>query len=369
MVKNSYWFHCGRCGSLFRARSLATDVRVCTNCGRSPFLGFGAVAPEVQSQPAMADIQVRHDTRNSRRKRKMLPVMAKVLLGWLALVVVIVVGAQFLVGTGFETKKPESAPQSQVAASEADAALINRAMPLLQKTIGSFVDARTPEEWSQFILAPIAAAGRIDRYYSFNPRMNVVTERLNLTHFGIVNLPAGKAIECYWGADGGEVLDTVFVEENGEWLLDWNHYVRYSDYPWASFLAGGGDEVGEFRLLARERLADERKNEDTISIALYAPYLGDPGKLGLASPEFLIKRSSKNGRMLDAAFKLNKNGKHVFDSILPSIDPQGLVRVRVKVRRVKEADKNQFELEEVIACHWFSTDVPGVEIPEDTPAK
>lgn len=369
MVKNNYWFHCGRCGSLFRARSLATEVRACTSCGRSPFIGFGAATPEVQVQSAAAEVQVRHDSRNSRRKRRTLPVMAKVLLGCLAFAVVIVVGAQLLIGTGFEREKPESAAISEVTISEVDAALIDKAMPLLQKTIGSFVDARTPEEWSQFILAPIAAAGRIDRYYSFNARVNVVTEKLSLTHYGIVNIPIGKAVECYWTADGGEVLDTVFVEENGEWLLDWNHYVRYSDYPWASFLSGAGDDVGEFRLLARERLADERKNEDTISIALYAPRFGFPDKLGIGSPEFLIERSSKNGRMLDAAFKLNQSGKHVFESKLPNIDPEGLVRVRVKVSRIKGVDQNTFEIDEVIACHWFSTDAPGVEIPEDAPAK
>jgi len=372
--KNISWYHCGRCGSLFRASTVVAGVRQCSNCGKNPSLRLEALNLQVAAPAAQADtpeVKFHGKGRSSGSKsKKGNHLMVKLLLGWVVLILGIIAGAQFLIGEAPEAKKSSPASeQAQADAMELDSALIQQSMPLVQKTMSNFIDSQTPEEWNQFILAPIAAAGRIDRYYSLNPRTNISTKLLNLTHYSIIKLPKGKAVECYWTTDNGQELDTLFIEENGEWLLDWDHYVRYSDYPWALFLAGDGSDVGEFRLLARERLADERKNEDAISVALYAPRFGHSNELGFASPEFLVKRSSRSGRLLDAAFKLRRGGKHVFESQLPGIDPEGLIRVRAKIRRFKGMEENQFEVEEVIACHWYSTDDPGVEIPEEPPAK
>jgi hypothetical protein len=159
-------------------------------------------------------------------------------------------------------------------------------------------------------------------------------------------------------------LDAVFINENGEWRLDWDHFVRYSKHPWPLFLAGGGSTQGEFRLLARQRLADDRKNADTLSLVFYTPQLGRPSDLGSKSPEFLVKRDSKNGRLLEAAFNLEKSGKRAFGVNLPSNDPEGIIRVRVKVRRVDENDERHFVLEDVVACHWYSIDEPGMEVSD-----
>lgn len=50
-------------------------------------------------------------------------------------------------------------------------------------------------------------------------------------------------------------------------------------------------------------------------------------------------------------------------------DPESLIRVRVKVRRIKDDEGSRFELVDVVACHWYSSDDPGVEIPEQEPGK
>ena len=130
------------------------------------------------------------------------------------------------------------------------------------------------------------------------------------------------------------------------------------------FLAGSGDPDGEFRLLARQRLAEQRKNADTISIVLYAPRFGAPEATLTQSPEFLIKRDTKNGRMLGAAFQMEKSGQRVFDANTPNLNPEGLIRVRVKVRRFDDKGERRFEITEVVACHWYTVDAPGVDIPK-----
>jgi hypothetical protein len=41
----------------------------------------------------------------------------------------------------------------------------------------------------------------------------------------------------------------------------------------------------------------------------------------------------------------------------------------VKVRRIKDDMGSRFELVDVLACHWYSSDDPGVEIPEPESVK
>jgi hypothetical protein len=36
----------------------------------------------------------------------------------------------------------------------------------------------------------------------------------------------------------------------------------------------------------------------------------------------------------------------------------------MKIRRIEEAEKRSFEIDDVLACHWYSNDAPGLEITE-----
>ncbi len=282
--------------------------------------------------------------------------------------IVIVLGAKYLYQEDPTTSKPfvaQSAGKEVVAA--ADIMLLDNAIPLCNQVFSSYLSSGTDEERSQYVLHPIDTAARMSRYYNLNPLVNLDPRTLSLAANAVLHIPEGRAIETQWKSSDDRLIDAVFIEEKGEWRLDWEHYLRFSDYPWALFLAGSGDDHGEFRLLARERLADERKNADTLSIRLYAPRFGYSKDTGFASPEFLVPRKSKSGRSLDAAFKLEKTGKRVFGVTLPDIDPESFIRVRVKIRRMGETSDHRYELEDVIACHWYSTEAPGLEIPEPPP--
>ena len=205
------------------------------------------------------------------------------------------------------------------------------------------------------------------RFYSQNSLANIDPATLALTGSAVFNVPGGKVIETHWNSHNGKTLDVVFREENDEWRLDWEDFARYSDHPWPLFLAGSGEPEGEFRLLARERLADERKDAQTISVVLYAPRFGRPNDTGFQSPEFLVSRNDRNGQLLDAAFKLAAQHKRIFNASLPDLNPGGMIRVRVKIQRSEINLERKFEILEVLACHWYSVDDPGVKA--DAPAK
>jgi hypothetical protein len=305
------------------------------------------------------------------RKRKSRHLMLKLFVGWSLVLALIVYGARRMWPAAPPVSESASASHRDAAPamSGEDVRFYQNAGPRCADAFAQFLTAGTPEGRNQFVLSPVTTAARMAHFYNLNPIPNIDPATLELTASGLLELPGGKAFEAYWKSDDGKVIDAVFRQENGEWRLDWEHFVRYSDYPWPLFLAGTGPVEGEFRLLARERLAEERKGEETISVVLYAPRFSHPDEAGFQSPEFLISRKHRDGQLLDAAFKLARSGGRVFGSSLQNPDPDEMIRVRVKVRRREGELGRAFEITSVVACHWHSLDDPGVEPSPPAPAQ
>ncbi len=363
---SNFWFHCGRCGSLFQARAGEIENRLCPKCGFDPSTGVmdapetlgpvGTRLPEPGSSSAAADAT---PAKRTIRKRRNSHLMLKIVGGWSLLLAAIIFGARVMWSDPVSQAPAVSTPAETVTSDE-NRKLLEDSAGECARTFSGFLSAATPEARNQFVLTPISTASRMARFYSLNPLTSIDPATIGLRHTSVITFPDGKGIETLWQSTGGPAYDALFREERGEWRLDWEHFARYSEFPWSQFLAGDGPSEAEFRLLARERLAKERRNESTISIVLYAPRFGRPDEPGFQSPEFLVSRNKPEGRMLDAAFKLAREGKRVFGSTLPAIDPEEMIRLRVKVKRSEENNERKFEITEIAACHWFSADDPGV---------
>lgn len=362
---NTSWFHCGRCGSLFQSAPGESDDRLCPACGCNPCTGTEAVAAPVEAVTPYREAPMR-DGASARRKKvpargKRSYLVAYLAVGWLALLAVIVFSARHFWGAG----KDDSAARAAVVAKDSipaeDLALVEGSALARNTLFSKFMAADSPEARNQFVSSPIDTAARMARFYSMNPMPVIDPGKLKLIGSSVIHIPGKTAIESQVETSGGQAFDVVQQLENDEWRIDWDHFVRYSETPWTLFLAGNGDAEGEFRLLARERLADERKDKDRLSLVFYAPRFGHDNETGLQSPEFIIPRDSRNARLLEAAFALQRADRRVFDIRLPNPNPEGLIRVRVRIHR-SEVDKvRRFELTEVIACHWFNDDHPGVD--------
>lgn len=321
-----------------------------------------AVAPGVETIPK-TDAQPDHPGSRRNRsgtQRKHRHVMPKLAAAWAVVLAVIVLGARWWWNEE-DTGAPPTVPLANTATlSNEDMDFLNLVLPKCAAIFSEFLAAGTPETRNQFVLAPVLTSSRMARFYGLNPMTRVDAQSLKLAASAVLKRPAGKALETQWDGSEGRKIEAFFREENGEWRLDWDHYARYSDYPWALFLAGSGPAEGEFRLLVRERLADERKASDTLSLVFYAPRFGQPGEVGFQSPEFLVSRNSPDGKLLDAAFKLARGGGQVFGSTLANLNPEGMIRVRVNVRRLEVNMERKFEIVKVLACHWYALDEPGV---------
>jgi predicted nucleic acid-binding Zn-ribbon protein len=358
-----FWFHCGRCGSLFEASASQETDRLCPTCGADPCPGRAELKA---AYFASAEREAEHEEESSShgkhpaRRRKASYFMLKLLAGWTLVLALIIIGARKLFPS-VEVEPPAPVAKTASATNAEDAALYQKAGPQCAEIFSYFMAAESPEARNQFVLSPVSTASRMAQFLSVNSMPDIDPASLTLSGSELINIPGGKAFEARWKTSDGKTLDTVFQQENGEWRLDWEHYARYSDHPWALFLAGTGPDEGEFRLLARERLAEERKEEETISLVLYAPRFGHPHEAGFQSPEFLVSRNTRDGKLLDAAFKTVRGGGRILGGKLPSLDPDDMIRVRVKVRRTGPEDERKYEIIEVKACHWLSIDDPGVE--------
>ena len=375
---NISWFHCGRCGSLFQSKPGDSEDRLCTKCGANPSpvileTPAALVTPASPAEETASPLprRSRQHGKRAQTTRSHRFFTLKLIAGWSALLVIIILGARKIwYVTPPETPAARASTKADAPPlSEEELVFLSNAGNRCAETFSAFLAAGTPEERNQFVLSPVTTASRMARFDSLNPMTAINPQSLSPTGTSIIKQPDAKAIETHWSSKDGRTIDAVFREENGEWRLDWDHFARYSDYPWALFLAGSGPPEGEFRLLARERLAEERKNSPTISLVLYAPRFGAPAETGFQSPEFLVERVSPEGKLLDAAFKLARSGKQIYGSKLPSLNPDDMIRVRVNIKRTEVDMERKFEITRVIACHWYSVDDPGVEPSEPAPAE
>lgn len=358
------WFHCGRCGSLFLSEAGNADDRLCTECGRDPSLGVESPLPTpvvapTTSQTALPAAHSGHAKRPERRGKSNF-LMAKLAFGWILLLVAIIFLANRFLKSGSGEERTWKPKEEQRMTAE-ELKLLQDSSGICQQLLAGFFGSGTPETRTQFVLNAVATVPDMIRYYGLNPPPTIESGSLRSAGMSVIHLPEGEAIEGRWMTDEGQVVDAVFRRERGEWKIDWHDLVRYGDYPWSLYLAGTGEPEAEFRLYVRKRSIIDPDESKPLSVVFYGPRFGHPTEPGAASPEFVVPRDSRNGRLLAAAFKLAENGKRPFGGLMQEINPDGMVRVRVKVRRTDDEMQRNFELLEVIACHWLSIDDPGVD--------
>ncbi|MGC4015474.1 MAG: hypothetical protein QM755_13300 [Luteolibacter sp.] len=360
------WFHCGRCGRMFQS-VIGGGSRSCPHCGKEPSI-FGEALVKLHQ---VASLPERRPAQNGEKpERKRAPyargrnlMIAKILVGWTVAMVLIVGIVRHFSGTDDER---QSNSQSMVARpgayAEEDSVFLEKAIPTCGNILVRFLAAGTPEQRNQFVRNPIATVGKMARFYTMNPIVMVDVTSLTLKRQEVIRLVSGeRLVGTVWLTADGKTFDAVFFFEEGEWRLDWDQFVRFSDYPWPLYASGAGGDDGEFRILVRQRASSAATETGPLSLTFYGPRFGFPGEPGPGSPEVEVARASEAGQLLLAAFREAKKGAKPLDGKLAAEEPEGLVRMRLKVHRWKdEHDNFHFEVRKVTACHWVSTDEVGV---------
>jgi hypothetical protein len=331
------------------------------------------VSPEDVSKKGVAEFVktaevMDSDGRRKTRKKKNNNVLLRAVIGWS----VILLG---LVGYRYWTTKEQSDSEekgtlvdrmTRGGLADETVSVLTKALPECHRALAGFLMAGTPEARNQFVVNPVDVAGKMALYYARNPFPKVDVMKINRVGQTVVRDGENSLVVTRWkeGVEGGAEFDVVFREEAGRWKMDWEHFSQYGDYPWALFLSGDGPSKGEFRLLARVRKQSDEVEESgaRISFVLLTPIWGKPNEVGMESPEFVVDRRSDEGLLMDAAFERRREGLAVYENGFTSLEPAGLIRVRVTVKRTEIGDKRRFSLEKVHACHWGSSSSPGFDL-------
>lgn len=383
----SSWHHCGKCGEIYKASADAP----CPACARTSLparkkinvhtVNAGASHTRKEFNPKLIVEQpsapklVRIDTsvstaddptasrKSTERKRKKSTALVKFVIGWFIALALLagLIKWQF----GDDQPLPVTTPSEEnvdptLVSKNID--IFSRAYPSIIKSTGEFFDSRAAETLSQFCRRRPSLAMTI-----FNDAAKASLfkpETAELIQNNVIHIGGQPMIETVWQDDRKRKMEIVYAEEDARWLIDWESYAKSSTLPWSVFLSENGDGEGTFRMLVRERLAEQKYNDLAMSVVFYEPSFFHGGPAGMITPEFSVDRKSRNGRLIAAALTARLNDKPLFQSIFPKTDPPSMARVTVKIRRIAKEQEKTFELVEVLACHWMGTDDPGVELTD-----
>ncbi|MES2996477.1 MAG: hypothetical protein V4733_06675 [Verrucomicrobiota bacterium] len=361
------WFYCARCDSLFASHPGVDDNRRCSECGA---LSTGAIR-EAATVAVTANnaAETSAIVRMSTRRRKTNRLAFKLVVAWSVFIVALFLIGRCVRSNHKETKRPDRSTDAGTSMTAADAKILATARSGCLQTLHGFLAAKTFSERGSFVFSPVETTAKMAVFYRQNAPDLPDFDELSPVGWSVIRIDDNPAIEmrAVLPQSPGRQFDFVFRQNDGnEWRLDWEALVIYREHRWPLFLAGVGPDEAEFRLYARERTLKNDQPGEKISVVLYNPQLGNPQDVGRQSPEFLIPRDSADGNRLAAGFQMEKEGKRPFASRLPSTDPDGLIRVRVRVRRRKTDDGLKFDIVKVAACHWYGTDQPGEPVAADS---
>lgn len=294
-------------------------------------------------------IRKKQPGKKSRRKHKS---KARALMVFVMIWVFLLAAGAILMSRGGSQDGPQAVDSTEPTLQEIeDQRLLQDKLGNCAKRFMEFRAAQDVGSRALHVLGSGRAVQRMTRVQQFNPSYPS-TEPVNIEEYRVIHTPAGRAIETLWKQEDGQKLEAVFFEEEGEWKIDWDAFARAGTESWPLFLAGRGSGAGEFRLLARERIGADGRDDEYIGLVLYAARNGRPGEASAPSPEIRVLRNSPVGVRIEEAFASRKEGQGAFGSKVVAHDPDEMIRLRVRVSREGE-DERLFKIEELFACHWL----------------
>lgn len=362
-------YHCGHCGSLFPAEIGHDEERRCSFCHQLPGTGGWTTESEKEdpqrqssSNPLGEPVPVDAKVHRGSGKRTLRNVMLWGLAIWALLI-----GSTLWLhrqDSNLDLGREISARKEGHLNQERDS-LLEVALPECHRSLLGFLTAGNLRGRSRFVADSRNTFGKMEGFYRENPLPQVDASRVRRTGQEVLSVGDEWMVRTRWQeGEDGDRFDAVFRRESGVWVLDWEHFSRFSANPWKSFLSGENSDKGEFRLLAKEILTDETTGGESrfLRFVLLSPEDASDSSSPIHSPKFEIKRHSEEGLLLGAAFAANREGGGPFGGAMKSMDPEGLIRVRVTARRNDIGGVRKFELGRVIAGHWIDSDEPGFDM-------
>ncbi len=354
------WYHCGRCGALFKAVPETGGRGDCPECGLDP--ASGGASPVSAEEPVRVRRKVKRPVhakprKRSREGRRKARALAIFVIVWVALVAVVAVVVKSM-GSG-ETQPAPGYVEKTEALPEEDRELLDRNLQTCGTHLQEFLAAVDAPARALHVLGAEKTVARMARHYAEYPPI-IGNEGLKLRMQNVIHTPEGPAIETTWALGENDRIEAVFFKEGEDWKIDWDAFVRYCSEPWPLFLTAQGPGEGTFRVLARERIGTGDRNDEYIGLVLGVPRPGHPDEMTSPSPEVRVKRASPVGQKIQEAFAARKEGLGAYGSKAVQDDPDGMIRLHVRVVRGDDEER-EFRITELLALHWLEIDEPAIK--------
>jgi hypothetical protein len=362
------WYHCGHCGSLFQSDYGLNEDRVCEICNRNPGIGLWPIVNSVDpvASAKVATFQKTGDSlkkiaitpsRHSRRFKKII----KFTVVWILILLVAVVSRYYITKNTVKPRVLSVAHLNRSLSEQDKEIILNQVFPECDRVIRGYLSATTVDDKGSFIAKSIDYKAVMAMYEKDHPFPDLEVDSLEVTAKEWIRSGKEWMVLSHWrDADGKNEFDAVFRKESDGWKLDWTHFSRFSETSWKLFLVGEGKlDQAEFRLLARQQkdAVAENMRDLRMMIVLAAPEWGKPLQVSDESPMISVHLSSEAGKMLKAAFELREKNLAATGGPLASMDPEGFVRVRVKLTRDEFEGEFRLTINELEACHWMDADI------------
>lgn len=292
--------------------------------------------------------------RRKKTKREKNKPMVFFLLGWVCIVV--------LVFVLFFTRNSEDSDRDddrEVDVTETrDREFVAAHQDELFRLFNEYVFAPTMKGREQFIGRSSEMALPFSRYYREHS-FSVPAAPIKVVGANVIEVskdPLVLAIEQVWVDAEGRLFGTTHYFDGQGWKLDWESYAPYSEMSWARFLADLGGQEGEFRLLVRKRKSRDESKRFVLSF-YRPPVFTEPEKefLKSESPEVEVETDSELGKEFLRLWSEFNDGKFPLDSMLSSLDPEGFMRITVRMG-LEESELRGLKrvvLKEIIGPGWF----------------
>ena len=297
----------------------------------------------------------------SRRKKRKVKESNKpmifLLLGWVC--VVAIVFALFITKDRDETSTSEDDIDNVDFTGVRDQQFVAKHQEELTKLFNDYVFSPTMKGREQFIGRSSELALPFTRYYREHA-FKIPASPIKVVGANVLEVstePINLAIELLWVDSSRELFGTVFYFDGQGWKLDWEAFAPYSEMSWSRFMSQIGAQEGEFRVLVRKRRSTDESQRFVLSF-YRAPMFGESKRefLKSESPEVEVKTDTELGQRFLKLWNDHLEEIEPLDSILPKLDPEGFMRVTVKLAwedMEGREDAKKLVLKELNGPGWF----------------
>lgn len=338
--EQTYYYHCDRCGNLFKSKRRAKGDLRCDNCGENPLLRKFNTFSDIEEKEKKKkkkkkkkDISGKEINESFDKQKKLQRVQYLVI----GVMMTAIIGTVSIMAIRMNEKSKRAATTNVILDEEDKAylAIKNDALEKCRARFKIFAAENIVHAKSSHIFNGSDLILDINRYFTINLTQNTLTNAKILEFEVIENEKETKALALYQFQPNKDqnsspyYFEVLFRKKGDAWLVDWSYLVRMGEMNWFKF-----NEDKTLNSPKKFSLYIRQPNTRSIVMYGYEEYkVSEPINNSITPSQLPISAYIKNKTSLE--FKLTKKFNEQKElsrdnnrnKIIENFDPQGALRV------------------------------------------